>query len=610
MFKKTAEKFPEKDALKVKRGGGWKTWTWKQYYADCCNAAKSMLFLGLEPGHGVGILGFNSPEWFIGDLAAILAGGFAAGIYTTNSPEACHYVADHCKANLIIVEDDRQLQKILEIRDRLPHLKAIIQATGTVSADLKRKAVYEWADFMNLGNDIPDYEVTWRLEKQTPNMCATLIYTSGTTGNPKAVMISHDNITWTAAVAIDAFKLTENDDIISYLPLSHIAAQMIDIHAALATGLTIWFAQPDALKGGLINTLKEVRPTVFLGVPRVWEKMQEKMQSIGKQTTGFKKTISTWAKGIGLEGNLSLQSGGEVPWGWWLANTVVFSKIREGLGLDRCRVQATAAAPITRETLDYFLSLNIPVYEIYGMSECTGPQAISHPDNYRTGSCGQSVPGTELRIMNPDKDGNGEICFRGRHVFMGYMYDEAKTQEAIDADGWLHSGDIGRLDHGFLYITGRLKELIITAGGENVPPVLIENVVKEELPFISNCMVIGDKKKFLSMILTLRCELDEEGAPTDKIAEGTIADLRRLNCHAKSISEAISDSNLRSAVQQGIDRTNKRAISAAQRIQKWEFVPLDFTIPGGELGPTLKLKRSTVVSKYAEVIDRFYQDSD
>ncbi|KJE88677.1 long-chain-fatty-acid-CoA ligase [Capsaspora owczarzaki ATCC 30864] len=611
VFKRTVDKYPKKDALKVQRGGGWKTWTWHMYYADVCAAAKSMIVLGLQPYHAVGILGFNSPEWFIADLAAIIAGGFAAGIYTTNSPEACHYVAEHSRANIIVVEDDRQLQKILAVRDRLPNLKAIVQYTGTVSSDLKKKNVYEWADFMQLGRDIPDFEVQWRIQALKPNQCATLIYTSGTTGNPKAVMISHDNMTWTAQTCINILKVVPEDELISYLPLSHVAAQMIDIHAPLATGLTVWFAQPDALKGGLVNTLREVRPTVFLGVPRVWEKMQEKMLAIGKQTTGLKKTIATWAKSIGLEGNLSLQNGRDVPWGWSIANGLVFSKIREALGLDRCRIQATAAAPITRETLEYFLSLNIPVYEIYGMSECSGPQTVSLPETYRTGSCGPSVPGTELRIMNPDKDGNGEICFRGRHVFMGYLFDEAKTREAIDDDGWLHSGDIGRVDsQGLLYITGRLKELLITAGGENVAPVPIENTVKENLPFISNCILIGDKRKFLTMLLTLRCELDDEGAPTERLSELTLHDTRKLGCNSTLVAEAILDPNIRAEIQRGIDRANHKAVSAAQRIQKWELIAGDFSIPGGELGPTLKLKRPQVVSKYAEVIERFYHGTE
>lgn len=607
VFKSTAERFPHRNALCVKRGGKWQSWTYEQYFNDVKSAAKSFIRLGLQPHHAVSILGFNSPEWLIADLAAIFAGGFAAGIYTTNGPDACRYVADHSRSNIIVVENNKQLVKILEVKSQLPHLKAIVQYTGTVDAREREQGVLSWDEFMRVGADMPDYELGWRITPQKANHCCTLIYTSGTTGDPKAVMISHDNITWTATTLIHSVKLTE-EHIVSYLPLSHIAAQMVDIHAPLMVGATVWFAQPDALKGSLVDTLREVRPTLFLGVPRVWEKIMEKMQSVGAKTTGLKKSIAEWAKEKGFEGGMNIQKGEDTPFGFWLAEKLVFNKVREALGLDRCHFQATAAAPIGRETLDYFLKLNIPVYEVFGMSECTGPMTVSRPGRHRTGSCGPALDGMEIRIMNPDPEGNGEICFRGRHIFMGYLFNEAKTRESIDDDGWLHSGDIGKIDRdGFLYITGRLKEILITAGGENVAPVPIEDNIKSVLPFVANCMTIGDRMKFLSVLLCLKVELDAEGNPTDRLAPETLRAFAARNISGvHTVAEAAAHAGVKALINELMIKVNERAVSNAQKVQKFTIVPRDFSIQGGELGPTLKLKRSVVAKMYEHEIAAMY----
>jgi long-chain-fatty-acid--CoA ligase ACSBG len=391
---------------------------------------------------------------------------------------------------------------------------------------------------MAKGRDVPDYEVQWRIEPQKPGNCCMLIYTSGTTGNPKGVMISHDNITWTALTAGRLLNINSDDITVSYLPLSHIAAQMLDIALPITFGSSIAFADANALRGTLADTLREIRPTLFLGVPRVWEKFVEKIKSNFSGLAGFKKTVKDWATEIGIEGNVALQEKKDVPWGWWMADVLFFRKIRDALGLDRCRAQYSAAAPIARETLEFMLSINVPVLEIYGMSECTGPQTIALPSIYKTGSTGKSIPGTELKI-DPT---TGEICYRGRHIFMGYLHDPEKTREAIDGDGWLHSGDVGEIDSdGLLRITGRIKELIITAGGENIPPVLIEDVVKSELPIVSNCMLIGDKRKFLSMLLTLKTDIDQEGQPTDRLTESVRLILQSIGSAAKTVGEAIAD---------------------------------------------------------------------
>ncbi|XP_033858027.1 long-chain-fatty-acid--CoA ligase ACSBG2-like isoform X1 [Acipenser ruthenus] len=615
MFLQTVEQYGDQVALASKDGDNWNRLTYKEYYQRCRTAAKSFLKLGLERYHGVGILGFNSPEWFIADIGAILAGGFAVGIYTTNSPEACQYVAENCKANVLVVENHKQLQKILQIQDKLPHVKAIIQYKDALKE--KKPNLYTWAEFMEMGTDVPDSQLDEIIASQKPNQCCTLIYTSGTTGQPKGVMLSHDNITWTASATGKTVKLKHaceaQEVVVSYLPLSHIAAQMIDIWLPIKYGGVIYFAQPDALKGSLAITLKEVRPTAFMGVPRVWEKMQEKMKSVGAKSSTVQRRVASWAKDVGLQTNLNKMHGNSsLPFSYRLAKKLVFKKVRKALGLDRCTKCYTGAAPITKDTLEFFLSLDIPLYELYGMSESTGPHTISIPSAHRLTSCGKVISGCETKIFSPDSEGNGEICFWGRHVFMGYLNMEDKTEESLDSDGWLHSGDLGKHDkEGFLFITGRIKELIITAGGENIPPVPTEDALKELLPVISNAMLIGDKKKFLSMLLTLKCNVNpDSGEPEDELTPEAIEFCQKLGSKALKVSDIVGgkDRAVHKAIQEGIDRVNEQASSNAQKIQKWTILEKDFSLPGGELGPTMKLKRPVVMKMYKDQIDNFYKD--
>jgi len=445
-FQATCKAHKDQPALKVKRKERWLTWSYEKYYNDCTLCAKGFIKLGLQPTRVVSVLGFNAPEWFISDIGTIMAGGISAGIYTTNSPEACRFILSHSQSQFCVVENQKMLDKVLQVKNELPDLLYIIVYDDIVTEEQRALGVLDWDTFMKVGREVPEYELQWRIKNQAPNKCCTLIYTSGTTGDPKAVMLSHDNVTWTAVVCCQILNVRETSDVVSYLPLSHIAAQLVDLHGPLACGATVWFASPDALKGSLVNTLQEVRPTMFLGVPRVWEKIQDKMELQLKEMKGFKRALCKWAQKIGSDAGEAKQQSGELPRGYWMADRLVFHKIKETLGLDRCILQASAAAPITQETIEFFQSLDIPVYEIYGMSECTGPQTLSFDGQHRSGSAGKSIPGSEIKIGNPDRDGNGEICFRGRHIFMGYMHNESRTNEAIDSDGWLHSGDVGKLD--------------------------------------------------------------------------------------------------------------------------------------------------------------------
>ena len=414
-------------------------------------------------------------------------------------------------------------------------------------------------------------------------MC-TYIYTSGTTGNPKAVMISHDNITWTAKAALDTLGYADGDIVVSYLPLSHIAEQIISLHGPMVTQGCTAFAESIEKLG---DNLKEIRPTIFLAVPRVWEKIQAKIVAAASANTGLKKKIGAWARSQGLAGGYADQKGQPRPMFYGFAERLVFSKVREQLGLDRSRIQITSAAPISKDTLEFFLSLGVPIMEVYGMSECTGPTTASVPGKYVTGKVGTKLPGTELKIAE-----DGEILMRGRHVFKGYFKNPEATAEALDADGWLHSGDIGEIDdRGFLQITDRKKDLLITAGGENIAPQVIEGQLKA-IPAVSQAVVVGDRKKHLSALLTLdETKLDavyaESGSP------------------AKSMAEAAECEKVKAWLMGQVDEINK-SLARVQTIKKIAVLPQDLSIEGGELTPTMKVKRKVVNKKYSEIIEAFY----
>eukprot|EP00794_Sanderia_malayensis_P009864 gene9864-10874_t len=609
-FEEVVEKYPNIIAMREECNGEWKTWTYTQYRQDSMTAAKSFIQLGLEPYNSVGIIGFNSSEWLISNLGAIYACGLSTGIYATNTAETCLFVASDAKTNIIVAENDIHVQKFLKIWDKMPFLKAIVQYKGELKE--KRENLYTWNEFMEMGRNADDVALKERISMLKPDRCCSLIYTSGTTGNPKGVMLSHDNITYGTkllelSVKFHVEKYPEHD-VVSYLPLSHIAAQIVDIYGAFVFHATVTFAKPDALKGTLRDTLRAVHPTLFLGVPRVFEKIEEGLKHLGQSMTGVKKRLGTWAKGVALKANVNKEKGHSTPFGFMIAERLL-RKIKVQLGLDKCLV-FTAAAPISLETLRYFQSINIPLMEIYGMSECAGCASISLPGSLRTTSVGKALPHTELKIFNEDEDGNGEICMRGRYVFMGYLENEEKTKEAIDEDGWLHSGDLGKFDDdGFLYITGRIKELIITAGGENIAPIPIEGHIKAELPFISNAMVIGDKRKFLSVLLTPKILMDKDtGGPTSQLSDITKSYCETIGLNVSEVSEIAPTTPevLDKEIKAGIARANQYAISRAGSVQKYIMLPSDFSIVTGELGPTLKLRRPQVMKMYKEMIDKIY----
>ncbi len=632
-LKMSADLYGNRDALCYKEANIWKSYTWSDYYNISRKIANGFIKLGLEPGDGVAILGFNTPEWFLVNMAAIMAGAVSVGIYTTNSASICEYIVKDANCKIIVVENDMQLQKVMPLYEAAG-IKGVIQYLGKLETAAKDQDqdqdqekeddgfvivprddnnLFDWPSFMEY-IDIDENDQTIldnRISALKANKCSTLIYTSGTTGLPKGVMLSHDNILWTTKSALSSLNLTPDnrEKVVSYLPLSHVAAQMMDIYMPIVNAGTTYFADSDALRGSLGNTLKEVKPTIFLGVPRVWSKIMEKMVAMGKQNSGFKQMVARSAKKVGFKKHMKAEAG-QPNWSsfkYRLFEKLVFTKVKAALGFENCRYFFTGAAPIDIEVLDYFASLSIPILELYGMSECTGPMTVSVPNAFLTGSVGKPVTGTALLLkpVNNQEEGSPkEVCCYGRHVMMGYLNNQGKTDEVVDKDGFLHSEDEGAFDtNGYLYITGRIKDLIITEGGENIPPLVIEHDVLQQLPdVLSNCLIVGDKRKYLTCLVTLKCETDATGLVTDTL----VTELQSKFGGITTVTAAMSDQNVKSYIQEGINRANKGSISNAHTVKYFRILPKDFSVAGGELGPTLKTKRNVVLSMYKDMIEEMY----
>jgi long-subunit acyl-CoA synthetase (AMP-forming) len=583
---KTVAKHGDRPALRVKRNGGWQTVTWSSYGRDVRRAARALIKLGVEPGKGVTLIGQNSPEWLVADIGAIFAGAMPAGIYTTNSPEQARYITDHCEAKVSFADTALQVAKFVEEKDRLPRLEVVVQMSGKPAADAGRGKVrvLAWDEFLKLGDDVPESELEARLKAQKPDDVCTLIYTSGTTGEPKAVMITHTNVVWTAGALLPTLQLDQNDVTLSYLPLSHVAEQILTIHGPMAMGSLVYFAESLEKLG---EHLAEVRPTLFMGVPRVWEKIQAKMMAAGANAPPIRKKLVAWARKTGLAGGYAEQRRQRKPLLYPVAQKLVFDKVRQRLGLDRARLCVTSAAPISRDTLEFFLALGIPVLEVYGMSECTGPATYSPPDDYRTGKCGIVLPGAEIKVAE-----DGEICMRGKHVFKGYLKDPEATKNALDADGWLHSGDIGTIDKdGFVQITDRKKDLLITAGGENIAPQVLEGHLKG-IPVVAQAVVIGDRRKYLSALVTL----DPERLKTEAELAGS---------SARTVDDAAKCAVFRRHLEKQIEGVNEK-LARVQTIKRFAIIANEFSIDGGELTPTMKVKRKVVNEKYKREIEALY----
>jgi long-subunit acyl-CoA synthetase (AMP-forming) len=437
---------------------------------------------------------------------------------------------------------------------------------------------------MALGGPAQDAGVAARrAAARAPDVC-TLIYTSGTTGAPKAVMLSHGNLTFIAQRAQEILPVTADDRLISYLPLSHVAEQVVSHILSLATGACVYFAETIEK---LPETLREVRPHVFLGVPRVWEKIQAGIEAKAAEASPLRRRIAAWARRKGLQGGYADQQGRKHPWGYALAERLVFARVRERLGFDQTRMLVVSAAPIAKETLDFFQGLALPIMEVYGMSECTGPATMSIPARYRLGRAGYALPGTELRIAE-----DGEILMRGPHVFAGYYRNEDATREAVDDQGWLHSGDVGEIDgDGFLRVTDRKKELLITSGGKNIAPQYLEGRLKQ-IPAVSQAVAFGDRRPYVVALLAL---------DPGRVA----AEAAKAGSPARTTDEAAACPVFRAYVERQVEQINA-TLARYETIKRVALLPRELSVEQGELTPTLKLKRRVILERHREAVERLY----
>ncbi len=582
---RNAERRGDQPAIHYK-DGDWKSLTWREYRQAVHEAAAGLQDLGVGEDEFVAIMAGNRPEHVIADYAAIHSGATAVTIYSTLTAPQVQYIADNCKATVAILENLEFMKRWEEIRSELPNLRYVVLLSGAENYDTA-EWVLSWEDLLNRGRRRLDSDpgaVQRAADAITPDTLATLIYTSGTTGTPKGVMISQRNVVWTAECLRRAADIDLGPRMVSYLPLAHIAERLATHYLATYLAGQVWYCPNLA---GVLEYIQEARPTLFVGVPRVYEKFHSRLAARFAETHGIKKALLDRALDANKKRVLAEQDGKSGSALAGVLDSIVLSKVREQLGMDQVQLAITAAAPVNPDLVLFFQTLGIPLFELYGMSETTGPATTNLPGAFRLGSVGKALPGVEVRLAEDD-----ELLMRGGVITDGYYKLPVDTAETFDAEGWLHSGDLARIDEdGFVWIVGRKKEIIITAGGKNIAPAKLETILGNH-PLISKACMVGDGRKFLAMIIAL----DHEEAPAWAEANGLVyedlAAFSRLPEVAAEVERALTEANL--------------TVSSVEQVKKWVVVPDEWTPDSGEVTPSLKLKRKIVLEKYADEIDGLY----
>lgn len=573
--------------------GEWRPTTWRRLDQQVRRAAAALIALGFEPGSTLGILGSNRPEWTIGALAAMTAGGAPVGIYTTSSPEQVAYIVGHAGCRALLVESRDQWAELEHLLGELPKLrKIVVMEPGDPAAAYDddtddHPMVSSWEAFLAHAEGVAEQALDERLESIEADQLGTLVYTSGTTGPPKGAMLSHANLVATAIMGLEVFGQHDDFCSVSYLPLAHIAEQMFSIHIPVYAGYPVYYVESFET---LVEDVRTVQPTIFFGVPRVWERIHAAIREKG-EAGGLRGRLFRWAVAVGRRVSLR-RDRGSGP-GLWLAlqhrlaDRLVGAEVRRAIGLGRARVCASGAAPIAEEILELFLHLGLPIYEVYGQTEVCGPTTWNRPGNFRLGTVGPPLPGIELRLAD-----DGEIQVRGPNVFQGYFRDPEATAEAL-AGGWLRSGDLGTLDEdGFLTITGRKKDIIVTSTGKNIAPGNIEAALKN-CDLVAEALVVGEGRRYLTALLTL-----------DPAA------VRRLGAELEGTGEGELDPRhpvLTERLQQTVEAVNGR-FSRAEWVRGFQVLERSFSVEAGEITPTMKVRRQVVCERYRDVIEQLYAE--
>jgi long-chain acyl-CoA synthetase len=587
LLQQQATAVPNRVALRHKDLGRWKEYTWAEYAERTARTGLGLLALGVQPGDRVAIVGDNRPEWLWGDLAVQGIGAITVGVYSTSPAAEVEYILEHSGCVAAVVEDEEQLDKVLQVRERLPQLRHLLL--------IEPRGARTWLDrgdaarFEPLTTTAGDVAAFWqRVGERDPRDVAILVYTSGTTGPPKGAMLTHANLYAMSRSWQAIWGAGPEDELLSYLPLCHVLERGLSAVTALSAGYCVNFGG-----GGesLVSDLRDVLPTLFVGVPRVWEKMLASVEIRMADASWFKRRVYTWAMTLGRR--LARQRLHGEPWtlldralhalGW----VVLFRPLKDRLGLSRVRAAGSGAAPIAPQVLEFFWALGVPVQEGYGQTEGTALATFNPREAARIGTVGLPAPGATVRIAE-----DGEILVRGPGVFAGYYRNEAATRDTVDDEGWLHSGDVGVLDEqGYLTITDRKKDLIITAGGKNVAPSWIENMLKVS-PWVREAIVIGDRRKYISALIGIELDTVGDWATRQRIPFTTYKDLSERPEVRRLVAEWVEQVN-----------TN---LAPVEQVKKFALLPKELDHEEGELTATQKVKRRAIAERFEDLVAGLY----
>ncbi len=576
-------------ALRKKMLGRWKEYDWETYARRTAATMAGLRELGVEPGDKVAIHAENRPAWVFADLAIQAMGAISVGVYPTSPASEVEYLLSHSEAKVVIVEDEEQYDKTAEVRHLLPHLRHIVVVDPRGVRHDGDGTVLTLADVEAMGAGATIDELAEASARLASDDVAIIVYTSGTTGPPKGAMISHGNLMAAARSARGIYDVAADDDVLSYLPLCHIAERLISVVNAVGLGYRVNFGE-----GGdaLLTDLGEVQPTFFVGVPRVWEKMLAAVEIRMGDASWLKRAVYRFWKSQGTRLARKRMRDAMNPFDhvWYaLGWAMLYRSTRQKLGLMRVRNAVSGAAPISPAVLEYFWALGVPVREVYGQTENTAQATMTPAGDVRIGTVGVPVPGAEVRI----DPATGEILTRGSGTFVGYYRNPEATAETVDSEGWLHTGDVGVIDgDGFLTITDRMKDIIITAGGKNISPSEIENKLKVS-PFIREAIVVGDGRKYLTALIGIESDTVGNWATRKQIPYTTYADLSAKPEVEKLIADVVAEAN--------VELAQVETIKAFRLLQK------ELDQEDGEMTATQKVKRAAIAAEFADLIDSMYK---
>jgi long-chain acyl-CoA synthetase len=571
----------------------WQTLTWRQFRDAVLKLAAGLVRLGLQPGDRVALMLPNRMEHVLADQAVVHAGGVPVTFYATLAPDQIRYVAGDCDVRMAVLDAASELARWEPLLPGLPSLRTVIVRDAAAAGRHP-----SWADFEALAEQASAgeeaAEVSRRVDAISPADPLTLLYTSGTTGNPKGVIITHNSVLYECTTARLGGSLTVHGRSVSYLPLAHIAERMLSLYLVIYAAGHSYFCRNAVTD--LVRIVGEVKPTAFYGVPRVWEKIQAGISALltMEQDEGKRSAVAA-AMQTGREYVFSCQYGSTTPddlaASFAVADASVLKPIKSLLGLDEAETVVSMAAPLPPETRAFFAGLGMKMLDVYGMTETTGAFTTNTTHAFKLGTAGRPVPGIEVKIAE-----DGEICARGPLNTPGYLNLPEQTGALLDADGWLHTGDIGTIDaDGFVSVVDRKKELIITSGGENISPAAVEGALVAN-PLIGQALAFGDRRKFVVALLTLDGEVAPAWARARGIEASSLAELADNPVVVEAVGEAVGAANAR--------------LARVQQVKRWRLLPVEWTAESEELTPTLKLKRRVIHDKYADVIDSLYAEAD